>query len=125
MILLDASVAIALLGAETGGDVVRTALESDEGLLSVVNFAEVLEDAERSGGGARGRFEELRAAFRIVPMTAGDALDAAQLYTTTRRPSLSLADRVALATARRLGLPVLTADGAWSNVADVDVRVIR
>lgn len=125
MILLDASALLALLRQEAGADVVAEALEDEAGAVSVVNLAEVLEHATRTGSDASERLAELRAAFVFEPVTEADALGAAELYPLTRRPALSLADRIALATARRLGVTVLTAERAWADVLGVAVRVIR
>jgi len=125
VILLDASALLALLRQEAGADVVAEALEDEAGAVSVVNLAEVLEHATRTGSDASERLAELRAAFVFEPVTEADALGAAELYPLTRRPALSLADRIALATARRLGVTVLTAERAWADVLGVAVRVIR
>jgi len=125
VILLDASALLALLRQEAGADVVAEALEDEAGAVSVVNLAEVLEHATRTGSDANERLAELRAAFVFEPVTEADALGAAELYPLTRRPALSLADRIALATARRLGVTVLTAERAWADVPGVAVRVIR
>ena len=57
----------------------------------------------------------------VVPMTQEDAVAAADLWSPGT--PLSLADRVCLATADRLGVPVLTADMAWGD-AD-GIRQIR
>ena len=125
MNLFDASAVIALVAEENGADIAAGALDAEDGAVSVVNLAEFLEVAERAGGGAAERLEELRELFQIVPMTEEDALMAARLYPITRRTALSLADRIALATALRLGIPVLTTERAWVEVPGVDVRVIR
>jgi ribonuclease VapC len=125
VILLDASALLALLRQEAGADVVAEALEDEAGAVSVVNLAEVLEHATRTGSDASERLAELRRAFVFEPVTEADALGAAELYPLTRRPALSLADRIALATARRLGVTVLTAERAWADVPGVAVRVIR
>ncbi|MHB1446572.1 MAG: PIN domain-containing protein [Acidimicrobiales bacterium] len=125
MILLDASALLALLRQEAGADVVAEALEDQAGAVSVVNLAEVLEHATRTGSDASERLAELRGVFMFEPVTEADALGAAELYPLTRRPALSLADRIALATARRLGVTVLTAERAWADVPGVAVRVIR
>ncbi len=55
-----------------------------------------------------------------------DAVVVAELRPVTRSVGLSLGDRFCLALGRRLGLPVLTADRAWSAlVVGVDVQVVR
>ncbi|WP_319993753.1 PIN domain-containing protein [Deinococcus aetherius] len=58
--------------------------------------------------------------------TVQDALNAARLRPLTKSAELSLGDRYCLALAQRLGVPVLTADRAWSSLsAGVPVTVIR
>jgi PIN domain nuclease of toxin-antitoxin system len=128
VILLDASAVLALVHNETGADVVAEALGADVATISVINLAEVLEFDVRAGGATGVRLVELAELVATEPMTAADALVAAQLYPSARRPALSLADRVALATALRLNCPVLTAETAWrapGEALGVEVRVIR
>ncbi|HLN05303.1 MAG TPA: PIN domain-containing protein [Acidimicrobiales bacterium] len=126
MILLDASALIALLNDEAGADAVAEALAGDEGGLSVVNLVEVLEYGVRTFAATPAeQLDYLRERVTIVPVTEADAVTAAELYPVTRQPALSLADRLALATARRLGVQVLTAERAWAGVPDVEVRLIR
>jgi ribonuclease VapC len=126
VILLDASALIALLNDEEGAGVVVEALAEDEGAISVVNLAEVLEVCARKGiGEPAEQLDYLRERVAIVPVTEADAVTAAELYASTRTPALSLADRLALAAARRLDMPVFTAERAWADVAGVDVRLIR
>jgi PIN domain nuclease of toxin-antitoxin system len=60
----------------------------------------------------------------IFPFTPEDADNAALLWDADR--GLSLADRACLTLARRLGLPVLTADATWKQRAvGVDVQLVR
>ena len=128
MILLDASALTALLNDEAGAEAVAEALALDEGGLSVVNLAEVLEvGARRFAMTPAEQLDYLRERVTIVPLTEADAVTAAELYPLTRQPPpLSLADHLALATARRLGVQVLTADQAWANVpGGFDVQLIR
>jgi ribonuclease VapC len=78
------------------------------------------------GGVGKTADEALRdlalGALEFVAFDEQDATEVASLRVPTRTAGLSLADRSCLATARRLNLPVLTADGNWSAV-DVGVRV--
>ncbi len=58
-------------------------------------------------------------------VTAADAVTSAALRSSTAT-ALSLGDRLCLALALRLELPVLTADRAWAEVAHgVDVQLVR
>lgn len=112
-------------------EVVRAAVSS-RAVLSSVNLAEVVSRLVDEGGETvevvaaligHGLVGE---AIRIEPFTLDDAVETARLRPLTRHAGLSLADRACLALALRLGLPVLTADSAWSRVeVAVEVRQIR
>ena len=59
-------------------------------------------------------------------MTVADAAQVAELRRSDHGLLLSLGDRCCLALGRRLEVPVLTADRAWSAVdAGVEVRQVR
>lgn len=125
MILLDASAVLAVLFDEPGAEIVTDAFGSDPA-LTTGNLAEVLERVVREGRAPTAVLAELRGLVTFVAPTEDDALGAAALYPHTRRPALSLADRLALATAGRLGVPVLTAERAWLDVpSGAEVRPIR
>lgn len=132
MIVLDASALVALLFGEPGFEVVSEEL-SGGGVLSSVNAAEVL--SLLAGRGLRpeeelGRWETsgLLGLLDIVSLDLGDAIEIANLRVPTRSLGLSLGDRACLALAKRLGLPAVTADRTWEEVADqlgIAVRLIR
>jgi ribonuclease VapC len=126
VILLDASAVLALLLNEPGADMVAAALASDDGAISLVTLAEVLEVGARKGlADPAEAVAYLRERFTVVPIIEADAIAAAELYPATRAPALSLADRFTLALGRRLGVAVFTAEQAWAQVPGVNVRVIR
>ena len=110
---------------EPGAEVVAPVLS--EGVLSAVNLAEVLSKLTDRGADVRNLTEDLVAAGVLVElMTAADAAQVAELRRIDQGRLLSLGDRCCLALGRRLGLPVMTADRAWSELAaEVDVRQIR
>ena len=121
----DASVVLAYLLDETGGD----ALTRDAGpfCLSSVNLTEVLSRVvERDLA-----IEDATRALKQVPVEhhdygRADAVLAARLRAPTRRLGLSLGDRACLALAGRLALPVLTADTAWAELdVGIDIRLSR
>jgi len=58
----------------------------------------------------------------VAQLTHEDAVTIGRLRPATRGLGLSLGDRACLALGLRLGLPALTADGAWAGVS-VGVRV--
>jgi PIN domain nuclease of toxin-antitoxin system len=66
--------------------------------------------------------------IKTAPYGREDALAAATLLPVTTPSGLSLGDRACLALARRLGIPALTADRAWKQLAPalgIAVELIR
>lgn len=124
--VLDASALLALLHGEPGSEAVERALVDGAGMVSV-NYAEVvgkLRDAGYPETEARASLIGLQ--LRIVPFDEGLAFDAGWLRSAAGCRGLSLGDRACLAFGRRLGLPVLTTDRAWRDVAaDAEVVVLR
>lgn len=125
MTVLDASALLAWLHDEPGAERVDPFLE--EARISAVNWSEVMQKALHRGVDTRGLQEDLTAlGAKIVPFSTAQAEDAASLWPVTRSLGLSLADRACLALARALGAPVLTADGAWSELeVGIQVQPIR
>ena len=124
-VVLDASAVLVLLLDEPGAEVVVEVLS--DGVLSAVNLAEVLSKLTDRGADVSGLAEDLVAAGVLVePMTVADAAQVAELRRIDRGRLLSLGDRCCLALARRLAVPVVTADRAWSELdAGVEVRQVR
>ena len=124
-VVLDASAVLVLLLDEPGAEVVATVVSS--GVLSAVNLAEVLSELTDRGADVSRLADDLAAAGVLVePMTAADAAQVAELRRIDQGRLLSLGDRCCLALGPRLGLPVVTADRAWSELdAGVDVRQVR
>ena len=127
VVVLDASAVLALLFEETGADVVRSRVRG--GLISTVNLAEVFAKLVDKGVPIE---EAARAVemlgMELVPLSIEQALLSGVLRPTTRAAGLSLGDRACLALARDRGLPAVTAERRWPDVAKdagVDVNVIR
>jgi ribonuclease VapC len=114
---------LAVLRRETGAEVVWRSIAS--GVISAANWAEVLQKATDFGGDAAAvsaRFQG--AGLEVEPVWREDAELAAVLWSTNR--SLSLADRLCLATATRLQVVAVTADRSWADAdCEADVLVIR
>ena len=125
MIVLDASALLAVLFKETGAALVASRF--GESCMSTVNLAEVLSKLERDGRDVEAMHSGLESsAIEWVPFGADDAKQAALLLAVTRPHGLSLGDRACLALARSRGIPVLTADRAWTRVeAGVEIELIR
>lgn len=126
-IVLDASALLAMIKGEPGGDRVAEAITGSR--ISAVNYAEVVSHFDRLGTPA----DEIEAMLNPLPVEVISAdrtlaTLAGRLRAKTAKFGLSLGDRFCLAQARHDGLPVWTADRAWTNVAariGVDVVVIR
>jgi|HubBroStandDraft_4_1064222.scaffolds.fasta_scaffold498461_2 ribonuclease VapC len=124
-VLLDASAALAEVHAETGRELVRA--QAGRSAMSVVNFAEVVSHLRRLGV---PEFQtELLAeqmGFEVLDADKFRGCEAGALHGALPRSGISLADAFALALARELGVPVLTADRAWAALdVGVEVRLIR
>lgn len=123
-LVVDASVVLAYLLDEPGGDV----LTGDGPFcLSTVNLAEILTKAIERGLASEAvmRVLEKLPIDRFDYLTR-DAVVAAELRPATRRNGLSLGDRACLALGRRLDATVLTAERRWAELdIGIDVRLIR
>jgi ribonuclease VapC len=129
--ILDASALLAYLRDEPGADVVADAVATGA-VISTVNLGEVLSRvADRDTDPARVARQMtdrglLDGAIAVEPFTTADAMEVARLRPLTRDLGLSLGDRACLALARRLDVPVLTADSAWSKLdLRLELRQIR
>ena len=123
LVILDASVVIAAVLDEPGGDAVFDRIDS--ALVGAVNVAEVYAYAAVNGL-PTDAFDAFFAetAIEVVPLDHELAVAAGRLAVVTRKAGLSLGDRACLALAQSRGASVLTADRAWRQVAaDVGVKI--
>ena len=116
--ILDASAVLAFLWREPGQERVREALLAGSS-MATINFAEVATKYVLRG--AIAQLERLRNEFPVtmVPVDEDLAVQAALMAAVTKPFGLSMGDRICLALARRTGLPALTADRSWLQVASV------
>ena len=123
--VIDASALLATIHGEPGGELVEGLLEGS--CISAVNWSEVVQRAVEDKVPTEGlRTDVEDAGVTIVPFLAEDAERAAELWPRTRNAGLALADRACLALAARLGVPAVTADRSWSEVAaGVEIHTIR
>lgn len=123
--VLDASSVLALARRESGASVVAVNLE--DSAVSTVNWSEIVLRSQRNGVPVDSLRETLaEAGVTLVPFNEVDAETAAALWSTTRHLGLSLADRACLALAARLGVPAVTADRAWADLAiGVEILCVR
>lgn len=123
--VIDASALLALIFGETL-TVARGAFEN--GILSTVNLSEVVAkmiDVGATAEDAATDIEALGLDLTILPFERETALLAGELRAGTRQLGLSLGERACLATALSRGLPVLTADRAWTRLDAVKVILAR
>jgi len=127
--VLDASAFLAYLRDEPGANDVADAI-ADGAAISTANLAEVLSRAADRGADPQRLARQLTerglldGAISVEPLVAADTAEIARLRPLTREHGLSLGDRACLALAKRLDLPAVTADTAWSRL-DLRVAVRR
>lgn len=126
-VVLDASALLTVLFKETGHEIVAAAL-AGEVIIPAVNYTEVLARQMRAGVSRDLAVSTLAGLdLKVVVWDRGLAEEAADLSPFAKSHGLALGDRICLATARHLRLPVLTADREWGKLLDlgVEIRVIR
>lgn len=130
-LVLDASALLAYVHREPGNQIVEAVLAAGA-LINAVNYAEVLTRMADTGADpvtTHRLFQEqgfVGGLLHVVPLTEQDAVEIARLRAGTGTHGLSLGDRACLATALRLGRPVITADRSWAALdVGVTVRLIR
>ncbi len=125
--VLDASAVLCLLFSEKGAEKVEARL--GDASISVVNYTEVLSKLVDRGLDAEEAIRDLSDLDIIVlPVGQKVAEEAARLRSLSKEAGLSLGDRFCLALARSLGVPALTTDRAWKDIAKpagVKVELVR
>lgn len=120
--VFDASAILVLLRDEPGADVV--AQHIGNGIISAVNFQEVIKELLRRGIPMEAALELLDALhLDIRAHGPEEAIAAAGLYHATKQHGSGLGDRTCMALAIAEGLPALTADQAWGKVGVVGLMV--
>jgi ribonuclease VapC len=124
LIVLDSSAVLALMLSEPGAKEVENVIA--DSLISVVNESEVMSRLVWGGESAERAEEIVRALpYEVADLDRLKALQAAAFWKPTRAQGLSLGDRCCLALAEANGLPVLTGDTSWRDVAvGIEVRLL-
>lgn len=125
--VVDTSTVFVDLNEEQGVDQARRWLR--DAAMSAINLQEVVSKCLDKGVPAEA-IPALIAALRldVRPLDASLAMEAGMMELVTARLGLSHGDRACLALARKLGLPAVTADQAWADVAQelgVEVVLVR
>ena len=126
-VVLDTSAVLAYLFEEAGADKVAPVLEAGCGLMSSVNFAELVSKLIDQGMPSTEVHEALSdLELELVVFDEAQAFATGELRLISKAFGLSLGDRACLALGMILQLPILTADRAWLNVpVQTKVQVIR
>jgi len=126
--ILDASALIAYLHVEPGASAVVDAI-TETAAVGVVNWAETLSKVAADGGDPQQIADSLQASdspLILEALTDADCVEIARLRPLTKAQGLSLADRACLALAKRLDIPVVTADRNWADLnLGITVQLIR
>jgi PIN domain nuclease of toxin-antitoxin system len=124
-VILDASVLLAYLQDEPGGEAIEGVLA--EAVMSSVNWAEVVQKSVAAGVVIDGMREDLEAlGLEIVPFTPEEGEIAGRLWLQTKQAGLSLGDRACLSLGLKLNVRVLTCDRIWTTIdLALDVQVVR
>ena len=126
-VVLDTSAVLAYLFEEAGAEQVSPVLETASGLISSVNFAELVSKLTDQGMPPVIIRETLFGLeLELVPYDEEQAFITGELRTVSKAYGLSQGDRACLALGIVKQLSVLTANRIWLNVpVRTEVRVIR
>ena len=126
-VVLDTSAVLAYLFQETGADMLTPVFEAASGLISSVNYAELVGKLIARGMPPAVIRETLTGLeLEVVAYDETQAFLTGELRSVGKTAGLSLGDRACLALGTIMQLPVLTADRAWLGVpTQVEVRSIR
>lgn len=119
MTVFDSSALLALLKGEPGGEQVREMIAEGD-VCGAANWSEVAQKVRAAGADwSLHRAILGTLGIDVEPVGEADAVRAAAMW----QPGvgLSLADRLCLALAERIGEPVVTADRAWGGHPGVTV----
>ena len=116
-LVVDASVVIAVLRGEPLDP--RTVARLASATICATNYAEVITYiAKLNDPDQRLRHLVAGLGLEVVPLDEDRAVAAGELTPRTASSGLSLGDRCCLSLARKLELPALTTDRAWTRIAD-------
>ena len=122
-VIFDASAILALLRNEPGAEVVAPFI--GDGLISAVNFHEVLKGLLRRGVPMDASLAMLDALHLDVRAHGRqDAIGAASLIAYTQAFGSGLGDRTCMALAIAEGLPAITVDQDWARLEVPGLKVM-
>jgi ribonuclease VapC len=124
--VFDASCVLAALFEEPGSATVVQLWGDYEGVISAVNYAEVVTKLAERGATS----EEIPIILEGIPLTVlpfeeNDCIQVGLLRPITKTLGLSLGDRACIALGGKLSAAIITADKAWKGIKGIDVVVVR
>ncbi|MDD2802079.1 MAG: type II toxin-antitoxin system VapC family toxin [Methylobacter sp.] len=117
MVVLDASAVLAYLQDENGSEKMDVILAEGRGMMSTVNYAEVVGKLLEAGlpeSSVKSVMANLD--LNVESLDDKQAWKTGLLRMTTKEFGLSLGDRACLALADIKNLPVVTADKQWDKL---------
>lgn len=126
-VVLDTSALLAYLFEEKGAEHVAAILEQGAGVISSVNYAELVSKLVNNKMPMPEILDTIDGLeLEFIVQDEKQAQLAGELWTVSKPFGLSLGDRACLALGLVTGLTVLTADRTWKDVpTDIEIRVIR
>jgi PIN domain nuclease of toxin-antitoxin system len=126
MRVFDASAVLAAVFDEPGGSQAAAWMEAGDGIISSINYAEVMSKLlERGVSAADADNAWAGVPLQVEALTLQQARSAAAFRPQTRHLGLSLGDRCCLALARERGWPAVTAERAWAQLDGHHIALIR
>ena len=126
--VIDTSAVMAFLNDEVGADLMEQWLEQGAA-ISALCVQETMANLVRRDIDRQSAVDMIEAlGLEVHALDFDLAIDAGDLIAITRSKGLSHGDRACLSLARKLRLPAVTADKAWSDIAGearVEVSSIR
>lgn len=117
--VLDASAVLAFLQGEDGSTIVEEKLRQSDARCGAANWSEVAQKVRSAGRDwSLARALLVSYGLHVEPVTVEDAETAALRWRSGE--GLSLADRLCLALAERLGATAWTADTAWGSAPNIE-----
>jgi ribonuclease VapC len=122
-VVFDASAVVAVIRGEPGSQLITQ--YCGDGLLSAVNLQEAIKILRGQGFSATAVTHMIGVLeLETIPHAAIDAYQAAELVLQTQQFGSGLGDRTCMALGISRGLPVLTTDRAWAQLAIDGLEVI-